>query len=789
MNTEISAKNTVFQGKYYRITVLSERLVRLEYNVDGKFNDNKTLLVKNRNFPPFDLQMQQDNKYLTINTKYFALQYIKEKPFLGPKYAPDINLKISLLNTDKTWYYSHPEARNFKGDTFSLDDYLGNVKLNNGLYSTDGFATLNDSKNLQINENGFLVKEDSKKVDLYVFMYKRDFGLCLKDYFTLTGYPPLIPRYALGIWWNRERIYKDEDLIVMANLFNRYQIPLSVILLSEFWHIKDENNYKLYKSGFTFNPKLFPDPYSFVKKLKNLNIHLGLNIDPTEGIRKEESMYNNFAQLYNINNGANIPFNMFNPSFVKAYLDNIIRPLINLNIDVFWIDYKKDLETLQALNYYQKELYNSLSNRSLVLTRNPLVASHNYAVLYSGETIVSWDTLKFLPFFNALGSNKGISWWSHDVGGFKDGTEDGELYIRYVQFACFSPIFRFSAKMGPYYKREPWLWDVKTFTVAREYCWLRQRLIPYIYTEGYTYHKKGIPLIQPLYYAYPEIYDEPLYNNEYYFGKELIVAPITRPMNPLINRSIHRIFLPEGVWYEFKTGKKFIGNKRYVVFYNEENYPVFAKSGTIIPLANLEDNKNDTSNPKTLELNIFPGNNNIYRLYEDDGISKDYEQGKYIITAMDYNYLKNNYTLIIHPIEGDLSILPEKRSYKIRFRNTRYSDQVTIYLNQDIITDFKTYEDANDFVIDIKDIDPKKQLTVNCRGKDIEIDATRIINEDINAIINDMNITTKLKEEIATVVFSNLEIHQKRIAIRKIKKLNNKFKKMFLKLLEYIAEI
>ena len=112
------------------------------------------------------------------------------------------------------------------------------------------------------------------------------------------------------------------------------------------------------------------------------------------------------------------------------------------------------------------------------------MAPHTAGILYSGETYVSWDTLKFLPFYNSMASNKGIAWWSHDVGGYKGGVEDSELYLRYVQFSCFNPIFRLSAERGVYYKREPWAWDVKTYTIAREYAILRQRLIPYIYTEA-----------------------------------------------------------------------------------------------------------------------------------------------------------------------------------------------------------------------------------------------------------------------------------------------------------------
>ena len=104
---------------------------------------------------------------------------------------------------------------------------------------------------------------------------------------------------------------------------------------------------------------------------------------------------------------------------------------------------------------------------------------------------------------------------------------------------------------------------------------MRHRLIPYIYSEAYKYHKVGLPLIQPLYYQYPEIYDEVDYKNEYYFGSELFVAPITKPKDHVMNRSVEKIFLPKGTWYDFKTGKKYLGNKRYILFYKDEDYPIF----------------------------------------------------------------------------------------------------------------------------------------------------------------------------------------------------------------------
>ena len=128
----ISNTAAVFRGKYYRITILSERLIRFEYDLEGKFMDEPTEFAINRNFSVPEMKVQQDDKYLEIVTKYFAMVYVKEKPFIGPKYAPDSNLKVILKNTDKLWYFNHPEARNFKGSNVSLDDNSTKSKLHKG---------------------------------------------------------------------------------------------------------------------------------------------------------------------------------------------------------------------------------------------------------------------------------------------------------------------------------------------------------------------------------------------------------------------------------------------------------------------------------------------------------------------------------------------------------------------------------------------------------------------------------------------------------------------------------
>lgn len=783
--------NSIILGKKYRITVLSEILVRLEYSETSTFEDRPTEFAINRKFNIVNFEKKEDNKYLTIKTKYFTLTYQKEMPFYGSKVSPDQYLRVSLNDTDKFWYPMHPEARNFLGTSYSLDGVDGHTKLNKGLYSTDGFVSIDDSESLIFNEDGSLGRRSDKRVDIYLFMYRRDFGACLKDYFTLTGYPPLIPRYALGVWWNRNINYTSKDLEKLLFDFNKYKVPLSIIMLSDKWHRKNDGM----KSGFTFNEKMFKKPKRLADYLHNKNVRLALKINPIEGISDKEDYFIPYKNASGIDGSGIVPFNVFNKSELSAYLDNLIHPLMNYGVDFFCIDYnnKRDLTTLRALTHYHFNDFLQLTNRrGIVLARNSLVASHRYPVQYTGEMLVSWKNLELLPTFNSTASNIGLSWISNDIGGYTGGIEDGELYTRFVQFGCFSPILRLSCDEGRYFKREPWLWDTKTQSVVIKYLRLRHSLIPYLYSEAYRYYKVGLPLIQPIYYRYPEIYDEPLYKSEYYFGSNLFVAPITKKKDSLMDRTVLKLFLPDGIWYDFTNGKRYVGGKRYTTFYKEEDYPVFAKAGTIIPMDILNEMDLNNTNPsKNMEIQIFPGESSTYEMYEDDGLSSLYEQGFYLLTNIDYTYQANNYTVIIRPVAGKSGIIPDMRSYRIRFRNTKEADEITIHSGEEMVRNFNAYIDDSDFVVELPSLSTLKQITINCKGKDIEIDALRLINDDIDSILNDLPIETKIKDILGDILLSDIDIKQKRIKVRKLKKmhLNQKYINLFLKLLEYIAEV
>ena len=785
----VANKKNIIQGEKFRFTVLTERLIRLEYNDNGIFIDDPTEQVLYRDLKTPEFHSNEDSNYVVITTKYFKLTYIKGRSFLGGKADPAANLKVELLNTDRFWYYGHPEVRNFGIPNSSLAE--GGLK-GKGLYSAEGMASIDDTNSLIFNEDGTASKNTELRVDTYLFMYNKDFEEALKDYYQITGFPALPPRYALGNWWSSNNDYDDLSLKTLVDNFERNEIPLSILVLDKDWHKRLKIKDKHLRTGFTFNDKYFKNPKAMIDYLHNKNIRLGLSIDPTSGLYNIDTYYNDALKYLEADKDGKIPFNVLDPKFVDVYFKMFIHPLDALGVDFYWLDLEnnQNIQNLTLLKHYQfYDMQRDFKRRPMLLSEGTSLAPHRYPVLYSGKTKVGWDTLRKIPFYNNNSFNNGAPFWAHDISGYFKGTEDNELYLRSIQLGVFSPILKFGVDKGPYYKREPWRWDIKTYTIAKDYLNLRHKLIPYIYSEAYKYHKFGDSLIKPLYYQIPSFYDDVLYRNEYFFGSSLLIAPIITKKDEVMNRVVHNFYLPEGTWYDYVTGKKFPGKKSYISFFRDEDYPVFAKSGAIIPLSNNQ-NINDTTPPTDMEINIFPGQSNSYTLFEDDGESDLYRKDFYLLTQIDYTYMPSNYSVVIRSVKGKSGIVPDKRNYKIIFRNTKRTDDVTAYMNETSLS-LKTYVDGPNFVVEIKDVPTVGQLSISCKGKDIEIDALRLINEDIERIISDLQISTEMKEKIDAILFGSEPIKKKRIAIRKLGKngLDKKFIKMFLKLLEYIGEI
>ncbi|NCA92141.1 DUF5110 domain-containing protein, partial [bacterium] len=200
--------------------------------------------------------------------------------------------------------------------------------------------------------------------------------------------------------------------------------------------------------------------------------------------------------------------------------------------------------------------------------------------------------------------------------------------------------------------------------IVNDFLRLRHTLVPYIYTISYLSHTKGLSLCEPMYYSYPDKEESYTVPNQYTFGSELIVSPVVTKKDKKLNLSKTVVWLPEGRYTDFFTGKIYQGNRYVTMFRDWDTIPVLAKEGAIIPLSMDEGNKTD--NPKNLKLKIYRGNNS-FELYEDDGYTNDYQNGKFALTKYSVAEDKGTVTFSIMPIKGDASLVPQTRNYTLCF--------------------------------------------------------------------------------------------------------------------------
>ena len=158
----------VYRGNKYRISILSDSLIRFEYSETGSFNDYPTFFASNRNFANPKTSVEEDSNVLIIKGEKFIIEYQKERHYAGSKYAPDQNLKVTIKDTDKTWYFGHIEAKNFGGTSYSLDESVGKVDFEKGLFSIDGFASFDDSRTPILDQNGNIITPNYKNTDVNV---------------------------------------------------------------------------------------------------------------------------------------------------------------------------------------------------------------------------------------------------------------------------------------------------------------------------------------------------------------------------------------------------------------------------------------------------------------------------------------------------------------------------------------------------------------------------------------------------------------------------------------------
>lgn len=707
----------IIQGEKYRFTVLTEKMIRLEYCEDGKFEDRATQCVIDRKFKVPEYQVIENEESLEIITDKIHLVYNKQK---FTDYGLSVQVRGNISVYHSIWHFGE-EATDLRGTARTLDEADGAIELEHGIISRFGYGILDDSRSLVITEDGWVEPRKEDCIDIYFLGYGHEYEHCLKDYYHLTGKTPLLPRYALGNWWSRFYRYNDQEYKALMTRFEKEEIPFSVSVIDMDWHLVDiDPKYGSGWTGYTWNKELFPDPKEFMTWLHDHGLKVTLNVHPAGGVQAHEEKYKEMAEAMGRDWEKEEPvnFDVTDQKFLKAYFEYLHHPNEEEGVDFWWLDWQQGglskipgLDPLWMLNHYHYLDSGRRGKRRLTFSRYAGMGSHRYPVGFSGDTIISWESLAFQPYFTANASNVGYGWWSHDIGGHMKGYRDEELSTRWIQFGVFSPIMRLHSSNSAFTGKEPWNYNAVSENIMKRYLKLRHEMIPYLYTMNYHASHDGQPLIRPMYYLepeQPEAYEVP---NEYYFGTELVVCPITEPTDKAAGTACVKAWIPEGKWYDIFSGLKYDGGRMLELYRSLEDIPVLAKEGAIIPLTDLTEYTNSVENPKELAVKIVPGKKNAFILMEDTGDTCEDKEENWAQTKLEWI---NENEFIIHPANGNLDVIPKRRTWKMEFYGIADVDNLEVTVGGKAIETERIYDEKRHICqVNIPETEVTEQITIS----------------------------------------------------------------------------
>jgi len=685
----------IFQENDLRVSLLTPKMLRTE---KGAFCDLPTQTVQSRDFDKPKYTISEEGKTVTVTTEKVVFEVCKKTG------------DVVYAGWEPHVYTKDFERGMLLGTARTLDRANGAIPLEKGIISKYGTSVLDDSKSLIINPDGTISPRPACS-DRYYFAAYDDKLEQLRDFFKLTGEVPLIPKFALGNWWSRYRAYTQEEYRSLMQEFIDRELPITVATIDMDWHWVDVikrfgrdamagearnlkealfNTFMHGWTGYSWNTELFPDHVELLSWLHEKGFKVPLNIHPSQGVRFFEDAYENMCKALGKDPSKKeiIEFDVSDPEFMKAYFEVLHRPLEDEGVDFWWIDWQQGttskiegLDPLWALNHYHYLDSAKNNRRPMILSRYAGLGSHRYPLGFSGDTVVTWESLDFQPYFTNCAANAGYTWWSHDIGGHMNGYADDELYIRWLQLGVFSPINRLHSSNSDFMGKEPWKRSFAVNVVAENFLRLRHKLIPYLYTANYRTHREGEPICMPMYYRY-DCDDAYKAKNQYIFGGQLIVAPITEPANKKLNLASVDVWLPEGRWTDIFNGRCYKGGRWVKMYRDIDSIPVLAPAGAIVPMYENGRN-NDLSLEQPLEIHLWRGNG-WFDLYEDDGETLAFRNGEYAITHFELTEKENGLHLDIIPSDPS-GVLPRSRRIVIKARDVD-ADDICITLGNEPVS-------------------------------------------------------------------------------------------------------
>jgi len=513
--------------------------------------------------------------------------------------------------------------------------------------------------------------EAGKAIDYYVVPGKSMDAL-VAGYRHLTGKAPMMPRWAYGFWQSRQRYETQDQLLGVLRQYRDQHIPIDNIVQDWFYWPEDQWGCQC------FDPQRFPDPVGMVNQVHALHGHVMISVWPKfypgtangRELAAKGYLYRrplDAGQKDWVGPGyANTYYDAYSPEARAIYFRQIRQGLVSKGFDAWWMDATEpDWHSNLSIEERKHQMYSPAAGlpgaaifntyplvhavgmaeglraaqpdkRPFILTRSGFGGTQRAsAAVWSGDVAARWDDLRAQISAGANLSVSGIPNWTHDIGGFSVENryskqdpaalpEWRELYLRWFEFGAFSPLFRSHGEFP--YREIPLVsaGDPAMRDALIHYDRLRYRLLPYIYTlAAGTYFEDGT-IMRPLVMDFAA--DRRTWNvdDEFMFGKALLVAPVTQ-----FRARRRKVYLPTGSgWYEEASGRRVAGGQSYAAAAPRERMPLFIRAGSIVPLGpRVEWTGENPQGPLT--IHVFPGANGAFTLYEDQGEDMGYTRGRF----------------------------------------------------------------------------------------------------------------------------------------------------------------
>ena len=688
----VAHPDAVVRSGKARFTVLTPEMIRIQYSDRSLFEDRATFAIVNRRLPVPAFTAVEKDGYLEIKTSALTLKYKIGGVIDGRKPSAEVlNISMQLNGRPVLWYPGKDDAMNLKGTTRTLDGQIGDNKrqeLENGLLSRAGWSIIDESPlarrgdgsttfafDKQVDGIDWVAEPvDKQAIDWYFLGYGHQYKKALGDFIKVAGRQPMPPLYVLGYWYSKYQRYTSDEFMEIVNDVKRFNIPMDVMIFDMDWHTQGW-------TGWTWDRTAIPDPEGLIDWMHQHGLKVSLNLHPADGVDDDEDFFNDLREDMGLDKQTKrVPWNLSDGRFYHNMFKHIIRARERQGVDFWWLDWQQNLTSKYVAGlgetfwcnhvFYNDMRLNRPDRRPLIFHRWGGLGSHRYPIGFSGDSFTTYGTLAWQPYFTATASNVGFGYWGHDLGGHQQtGGNDPEIYLRWMQFGVFTPIFRTHATNWEGIERR--IWKYSNFPSLLETVKLRYALMPYIYTAARQAYDTGVSLCRPLYYEWPEANNAYLFEDEYMFGDDILVAPVvTKPEKD--GTTARRTWLPEGRWFDVCRNKVVEGNRTFTDRYAMEEIPYFFRAGSVIvnnpPMMNLN------TRPDRLILKVVPGGNGQTKLYEDEGDTEGYKQGAYTTTTISHE----GNTLTILPREGKFAGMPESRSYTVEFLAVNRPNAVVI---------------------------------------------------------------------------------------------------------------